>query len=122
MFDEILAMVKDKLENHPDVVNNLTPEQQAELHTEVANHVNNIAVNSTVPAADNNSGFGGGMLGKIESAVASGGPGVSAIEGGLINTLTTKFGLSPAITGAIAGMIPGLLQKFAQKNNSPTSN
>lgn len=122
MFDEILAMVKEKLENHPDVVNNLTPEQQVELHTEVANHVNNLAVNSTAPAADDNSGFGGGLLGKIESAVAGGGAGVSAIEGGIISSLTNKFGLSPAITGAIAGMIPGLLQKYAQKNNSATSN
>lgn len=55
------------------------------------------------------------MLGKLESSVASGGVITSAIEGGLINSFTSKFGLPPSVTGAIAGALPGLLQKFANK-------
>jgi hypothetical protein len=43
----------------------------------------------------------------------------SAIEGGLVATLGSKFGLPPAATGAIAAALPGLLQKFAHKANDP---
>jgi hypothetical protein len=37
----------------------------------------------------------------------------------LVSSLTSKFGLPPVVTGAIAGALPGLLQKFAQKANDP---
>lgn len=43
----------------------------------------------------------------------------SAIEGGLVSILAGKFGFSPMVTGAIAGMLPGLLQKFVNKANDP---
>jgi len=46
-------------------------------------------------------------------------PITSAIEGGLVASLGSKFGLPPAATGAIAAALPGLLQKFAHKANDP---
>lgn len=106
MFDEILQAVKDQLGNHPDV-SNLSPDQADALHNEVATHINNAVTEQG----------SGGLLGSLEGALTSGSPVVSAIEGGLMSSLTTKFGLPPAITGAISGALPGLLQKFGNNNN-----
>ncbi|MBS1496962.1 MAG: hypothetical protein JSU03_11810 [Bacteroidetes bacterium] len=113
MLDEILNMVKEHLGGHPDIAGAITPEQENAVHTEIANHLSNIASNpaATAPQAQST-----GILGQLENAVANGGTAVSAIEGGLISSLTSKFGLPPSVTGAISGMLPGLLQKFTQKN------
>lgn len=122
MFDEILNMVKEQLGNHPDVAGAITPEQENAVHTEIANHLSNIAANPAAVAVTTASqGQATGILGELENAVANGGAGVSAIEGGLINSLTTKFGLPPSVTGAISGMLPGLLQKFMQKKQQAAS-
>jgi hypothetical protein len=109
MFDDILQMVKEHFGGHP-ALSNLTAEQQDAIHNEIATHVNN-TVNAQQPMQSS----GGGILNKLENAVASGGTVTSAIEGGLIGTLASKFGLPPSITGAISGALPGLLQKFAAK-------
>ena len=111
MFDEILQMVKDQLGSHPDVAA-LPADQQEALHNEIANHV--AATTAAAPPAEES--IVGGLLGKLESAIAGGGPMVNAIEGGLLSSLTSKFGLPPSVTGAIAGALPGLLQKFAAKS------
>ena len=55
----------------------------------------------------------------LQNAVTSGSPVTNAIEGGLISSLASKFGLPPMATGAIAGALPGLLQKFARKAADP---
>jgi hypothetical protein len=47
--------------------------------------------------------------------LGSGNPLVSAAEGGLVGSLTEKFGLGSAASGAIAAAIPSLLQKFTSK-------
>jgi uncharacterized protein YidB (DUF937 family) len=62
------------------------------------------------------------MLSMLENSLTSGNPVANAIEGGLVSSLTSKFGLSPAVTGAIAASLPGLLQKFAHKANDPNDN
>jgi hypothetical protein len=62
--------------------------------------------------------LGSGLLQSLDSTVAQGGPVVSAIEGGLVSSLTSKFGLPPSVTGAIAGALPGILQKFAAKKQN----
>ncbi|MEO7048178.1 MAG: hypothetical protein ABI091_22965 [Ferruginibacter sp.] len=122
MFDEILNMVKEHLGNNPDVAGAITPEQENAVHTEIANHLSNLAANPAAAAVTSTAqGQSTGILGEIESAVANGGAGVSAIEGGLISSLTTKFGLPPSVTGAISGMLPGLLQKFMQKTPPATA-
>ena len=117
MFDDILQMVKDHFGNHP-AISNLPADQQDAIHNEIANHISNSLANQ--PAAVQESqpsvnGIASGLLGKLENAVASGGTVTSAIEGGLVSSLTSKLGLPPSITGAIAGALPGLLQKFASK-------
>lgn len=111
MFDEILQMVKDHLGNNPAIASAIPAGQEDAVHNEIATHV----ANSLSTQAPPTEGFGGGLLGKLESSMASGGAVTSAIEGGLVSSLTSKFGLSPAITGAIAGALPGLLQKWANK-------
>jgi len=58
----------------------------------------------------------------LQGAVTSGSPVTNAIEGGLVSSLASKFGLPPMATGAIAGALPGLLQKFAHKANDPNDN
>ena len=111
MFDEILQMVKEHLGNNPQVAATIPAGQADAVHNEIATHIANGLANQPVaqPGAS-------GLLGKLESAVAAGGPVTSAIEGSLINSLTTKFGLPPSVTGAISGALPGLLQKFANRS------
>ncbi len=112
MFDEILQLVKDHLGNNPQVASAIPANQVDAVHNEIANHIANGLTNQTT-----DTGGSGGMLGKLESSIASGGTITSAIEGGLVSSLTSKFGLPPSITGAIAAALPGLLQKFANKKS-----
>ena len=107
MFDKILEMVKAHFGDNP-ALNNLTTDQQDAIHNEIATHINNTA-NSEQPVQSS----GGGILNSLENAIASGGTATSAIEGSLVSSLASKFGLPPSITGAISGALPGLLQKFA---------
>jgi|SRR5579871_856845 len=106
MFDDILNLVKEHLGNNPQVAAAIPADQADAIHTEIANHIANAG---TQPAN------GGGILGTLENAISSGGTVTSAIEGGLVSSLTSKFGLPPSVTGAIAGALPGLLQRFASK-------
>lgn len=121
MFDDILNLVKEHLGNHPALAD-IPAEQQDAIHNEIANHIANSAATdqgTTVSAepAKEESLFGG-LVEKLESAVAGGGTTVSAIEGGLVGSLVSKFGLPPSIAGAVSGALPGLLQKFAAKQNT----
>jgi hypothetical protein len=45
--------------------------------------------------------------------IAEEGTVVNAIEGSLLSTLTSKFGLPPSVTGAMSGALPGIMQKLA---------
>ncbi|QQL49947.1 DUF937 domain-containing protein [Mucilaginibacter ginkgonis] len=117
MFDEILNLVKSHLGSNPAVANSIPADQADDIHNEVATHINN-GLQQQVNTQD---GIGG-MLSSLENAAASGGPVTNAIEGGLVGSLASKFGLSPAITGAIAAALPGILQKFAHKANDPNDN
>jgi hypothetical protein len=114
MFDEILKMVKDHLGNNPQITAAIPADQQDAVHNEVAAHVTNVLKNQA--AAE---GGAGGLLSKLQGALTSGNPVVNAIEGSLVSSLGSKFGLGPMVTGAIAGSLPGLLQKFAKKANDP---
>lgn len=117
MFDEILKIVKEHLGNNPDVSANIPAGQEDALHNEVATHVTNgLATSAT------SQGGVGGLLDSLKDAATSGSPIAGAIEGGLVSSLASKFGLPPMITGAIAGALPGLLQKFAHKANDPNDN
>ena len=125
MFDEILKLVKDHFGNHPEVGPAISAHQADDIHNEIANHINNALSANTAgtatavvtPGTPTTPSGGGlsGIIGKMEESVAGGGPMVSAIEGGLVSSLASKFGLPPSITGAIAGMLPGFLQKFAHQ-------
>lgn len=114
MFDQILDLVKEHLGNNTDVSQGIPADKVDEVHNEIATHVTNGLANTAV-----SQGGGGGLLSKLEGALTSGNPVTNAIEGGLISSLTSKFGLSPMVTGAIAASLPGLLQKFAHKANDP---
>jgi hypothetical protein len=110
MFDQVLQTVKDHLGNNPEISAAIPAEQQDAVHQEIANHVTNGIQNHLATQ-----GGGGGLLSMLQGGIASGSPVVSAIEGGLVGSLGSKFGLSPMVTGAIAAALPGLLQKFAHK-------
>ena len=114
MFDEILKMVKDRLGNDPQVSSAIPVDQQDAVHNEVAGKITDQIKNQAAV-----SGGAEGLLAKLQSALTSGSPMVSAIEGGVVGSLGSKFGLSPMVTGAIAGALPGLLQKFLHKANDP---
>jgi hypothetical protein len=121
MFDQILELVKEHLGNNPDITANFPADQQDALHNEIANHVTN---SLTTQPTENSGGIGGmfgGILSKLESGVASGSPVTSALEGGLVSSLASKFGLPPSVTGAIAVALPGLLQKYAAKTQGTTN-
>lgn len=113
MFDEILQMVKEHIGNNAAVTSAIPSDQADAIHTEIANHIQN-GLQNQAPAA----GGVGGILSQLENSLASGNLATSAISGGLVSSLASKFGLSPAITGAIAASLPGLMQKFASKSNA----
>lgn len=114
MFDEIVNMVKQQLGNNPQVAGSLPAGEEDAVHQEVAHQITNGLASQSVQQ-----GSIGGMLSQLQNAATSGNPAVNAIEGGVVGSLASKFGLSPAITGAIAAALPGLLQQFANKANDP---
>lgn len=116
MFDQILDIVRQHLGGDPQVASAIPPAKADEVHEEVAKQ---ITTGLTNHAAAPGNGVGG-LLSSLQQSVTSGGTLTSAIEGGLVSTLANKFGLPPLVTGAIAGALPGILQKFAQKAADPT--
>jgi|SRR5215831_3430432 len=110
MYDQILQLVKEHIGNDPQIAA-IPQEQQDAVHHEIAQHVTN--------GLQSQAAQSGGLLSMLQGAMASGGTMTSAIEGGLVGSLASKFGLPPMITGAIAGALPGLLQRFVQKANDP---
>jgi len=114
MFDDILKMVKDHFNNNPELSSSIPADQQDAVHNEVATQMTN-----ELKKQASQEGGAGGLLSKLENTIASGGTGVNAIEGGLVGGLLSKFGLPAAVTGAIAGALPSLLQKFVHKANDP---
>jgi hypothetical protein len=112
MFDQILQLVKEHLDNNPQLTQNIPNEQADAIHREIATHINNGLQNQPAPPAS------GGLLTQFENSLNSGNLLTSSISGGLIGSLGSKFGLSPAITGAIAASLPGLLQRFAHRNDT----
>jgi hypothetical protein len=117
MFDQILQLVKDQLNAHPQIAGNIPPEQADQIHNEIATHITNSLQNPQPSPPE-----AGGILSQLENSLASGGLATSAITGGLVGSLASKFGLSPMITGAIAAAIPGLIKKYENRNNTPPVN
>lgn len=112
MFDQILQLVKEHLNSNPELTGNMPPEKADEVHREIATHITNGLQTQDQQAATG----GGGILSQLENNLASGGIATSAITGGLVGSLASKFGMPPLITGAIAAALPGLVQKFMQKH------
>jgi hypothetical protein len=117
MFDDILQMVKEHMGSNPETAAAIPPEQADAIHQEIATHISN-GLNQPQPqTAANPSGNGfGGILSSLSGSLQSGNLLTSSIAGGLVGSLGSKFGLSPAITGAIAASLPGLLQKLEQRS------
>jgi uncharacterized protein YidB (DUF937 family) len=114
MFDEILKLVKEHLGNNPQVSSAIPADQADAVHQEIASQVTTGLAHQVATQ-----GGVGGLLSQLQGGLTSGGTITNAIEGGVVSSLGTKFGLSPAITGAIAAALPGLLQKFAHKAADP---
>jgi hypothetical protein len=118
MFDQILQLVKESLDNHPAITENMPKEQVDALHHEIATHINNGLQAQAQPESQ---GTASGMLSQFENSLGSGNILTSAISGGLVGSLASKFGLPPLITGAIAAALPGLMQKYMHKNTEPVA-
>ncbi|MDQ6845823.1 MAG: DUF937 domain-containing protein [Bacteroidota bacterium] len=114
MFDQILNLVKEHLGNIPEVAQGIPADKADEVHKEIATHVTNGLATQAA-----SQGGAGGLLSNLQNTLTSGGSVTNAIEGGLVSSLASKFGLSPMVTGAIAASLPGLLQKFVHKANDP---
>jgi uncharacterized protein YidB (DUF937 family) len=114
MFDQILQLVKEHLSNNPQVAAAIPDDQKEAVHKEVASQVTSGLANQAAAQ-----GGVGGLLSKLQAGMASGSPVTNAIEGGLVSSLASKFGLPPSVTGAIAASLPGILQKFAHKATDP---
>src|SRR5580704_4206415 len=129
MFEQILALVKDHIGNDPQIAQHIPPEQADAVHQAIAEHVTNAVQSQSQPtenaaAQSPVGGFGaltgqgglssltqgglGGLVSQFTSSLQSGSPLAAAIEGGLVGTLGSRFGLGPAATGAIAAALPGL--------------
>src|SRR5215218_6222304 len=114
MFDQILDLVKQHVGNNPQVASAIPAGQTDAVHQEIASHVTNGLASQAATQ-----GGVGGLISQLQGGMASGSPVTNAIEGGLVSSLGSKFGLPPAATGAIAAALPGLLQKFAHKATDP---
>jgi hypothetical protein len=139
MFEQILQLVKDHIGNDPQIAQHIPPEQADAVHQAIAEHVTNTlqsqsqptenpATQSPLGALTGQGGLSaltgqgglsgltqgglGGLVSQFTSSLQSGSPLAAAIEGGLVGTLGSKFGLGPAATGAIAAALPGLLQRM----------
>ena len=112
MFDQILQLVKEHLDSNPQLSQNIPAEQADAVHREIATHITNGL--QTAPPTKTTAG---GLLSQFETSLSSGNLLTSSVSGGLIGSLGSKFGLSPAITGAIAASLPGLLQKYVHRND-----
>ena len=110
MFDQILQLVKEHVGGNPQIAAAIPPEQADAIHHEIATHITEGLQNQApAPAA------GGGILSTLENSLTSGNLVTSSLVGGLIGSLGNKFGLSSAVTGAIAASLPGLVQRFTHK-------
>ena len=116
MFDQILDLVKQQVGNNPQVAAAIPEGQEEAVHNEIASQVTaGLANQATAP----DGGGVGGLLSMLQGSLTSGNPVTNAIQGGLIGSLGSKFGLPPLVIGAIAAALPALLQKFAHKANDP---
>ena len=113
MFDQILDLVKQQVGGNSQVASAIPAGQEDAVHHEIAHQVTNGLASQAA-----SQGGVGGLLSMLQGG-SSGSPITNAIEGGLVGSLGSKFGLPPAATGAIAAALPGLLQKFAHKANDP---
>lgn len=114
MFDQILNLVKDQIGGNPQVAGAIPKEREDEVHREVATQVDRGLKQQAAVQ-----GGAGGLLSQLSGSMDSGNPVVNTIQGGLVGALSSKFGLPPAAAGAVAGAIPGILQKFAHKAKDP---
>lgn len=128
MFEQILQLVKEHIGNDPQIAAAIPSEHREAVHQEIAAQIHDslqnqpTATGSSTPAAAGTApAAAGGILSQIESSLASGGLATSAITGGLVGALSSKFGLPPAVSGAIAAAVPGLLQKLAHRSETPTA-
>lgn len=96
MFDQILQLVKDQIGNNKEITAAVPAGQQDAVQNEIATHIT-----EKVQAQGT-----GGMLSML------GGMDINSITAGLAEKLSSKFGLSPAITNSIVAALPGLIQKF----------
>ena len=114
MFDQILDLVKQHVGSNPQLSSAIPAEKADDVHNEIASQITN-----GLGSHASTQGGVGGLLSMLQGGMSSGNPLTSAIEGGLVSSLGSKFGLPPMATGAIAAALPGLLQKFAHKANDP---
>jgi uncharacterized protein YidB (DUF937 family) len=114
MFDQILDLVKQHVGSNPQLSSSIPADRADDVHQEIASHITN-----GLGSQASTQGGAGGLLSMLQGGMSSGNPLTSAIEGGLVSSLGSKFGLPPMATGAIAAALPGLLQKFAHKANDP---
>jgi len=117
MFDKIFELVKEQLNSDPQVASQIPDAKKDAVYNEVATHLTSGLTNHEALE-----GGAGGLLSMLQNAISSGNPLSEAMQGGLLNTLASKFDLPPSATGAIAGALPGLLQKFASKATDPGDN
>lgn len=113
MFDQILNVVKEQMASNPQAAAAIPADKADDVHKEVA---------SQIEQGLKGQATGQGGIGGILAAFGGGGSGnpvTGAIEGGLVSSLGSKFGLPPAVTGAVAAALPGILQKLASKATDP---
>ena len=114
MFDKIFELVKEQLDSNPQVASQIPGDKKDAIYNEVATHLTSGLSNHEALQ-----GGAGGLLSMLENAISKANPLSDAMQGGLLNTLASKFNLPPSAIGAIAGALPGLLQKFAHKASDP---
>ena len=111
MFDQILQLVKEHVGGNPQIAAAIPPEQADAIHHEIATQIHEGLQNQQAAPPS------GGILSTLENSLTSGNLVTSSLVGGLVGSLGSKFGLSNAVTGAIAASLPGLVQRFTHKTD-----
>lgn len=115
MFDQIAELVKSQLTGNSELASSIPQEQTGEVHQEIAG--------SVIDGLKKYLGSGGsGNLLSMLAGKSSGSADdvTQNVSGGLIERLTSKFGLSGGVASSLAAsIIPGVIQKFFHKAADP---
>lgn len=114
MFSQIEELIKSQIGSNPQLASSIPQGQAGEVHQEIAGSLLD-------GLKSHMSGGGtGDILSMLTGNSQNSGVVSQAVSGGLIDKLTSKFGMSGGVASSLAAsVIPGVIQKFFHKASDP---